>query len=275
MLTAYRANPLIGPGPAEGSYAWKVEREIERRFKVAHAVVTNSGTAALHAALVATGVQGREVITSPLTFSATAAAIILAGGRPVFADVHPATFCITRETVKRVITENTAAILPVHLFGHVMDVGSLSGLGYPIIEDSCQAVGCRNHGRFGGSAGLAGAYSFGSRKQVSAGEGGALVTNVEAVATAARLFMNHGENFGGAVGYNYRPNEATCKLILQGLHKLKDNTPFLRPYLVKQRGPKDKPYIDRTLDKYPAFAKYVTGPLPVAHELAERTLCVR
>lgn len=87
--------------------------------------------------------------------------------------------------------------------------------------------------------------------------------------------MNHGENFGGPAGYNYRPNEATCKLILQEFRKLGDNTPFLRPYLVKRRGPNDRPYLDRTLDKYPAFARYARGPLPVAWDLAERSLCVK
>src|ERR1700690_615705 len=116
-LSAYRANKDYGSGPVEGSYAWKLEREIEKRFKVKYAVAVNSGTAALHAALGSLDLRGMEVVTSPYSFSATVSAIVLAGGIPVFADVDPYTFCITKETVKRVITKRTRAILPVHLFG--------------------------------------------------------------------------------------------------------------------------------------------------------------
>ena len=276
MKTAYRANPYIGPGPKEGSYAWKVEREIERRFRVAHAVVLNSGTAALHCALAALGLRpGDEIITSPITFSATAAAIVLAGGVPRFADVDPRTFCITRRTVKDVLTDRVRGILPVHLFGRMADVDSLASLGLPVLEDACQAVGASTSGRYAGTIGLAGAYSFGGWKQVSAGEGGCLVTQIQAVAQAARLMMNHGENFGGPVGYNYRPNEATCKEILHGLYNLQDNTPFKRPYLVRHRGPKDLPYLDRPISKLPAFKRYDVTPTPVANRLCERTLCVR
>lgn len=275
MKTAYRANPKIGPGPCEGSYAYAVEREIERRFKVKHAVVVNSGTAALHCGLSSIpGIRGGEVVTSPLSFSATVAAVIIAGGCPVFADVDPSTFCITKETAKGAITNRTVAILPVHLFGCLADTDGLASLGLPIVEDACQAVGANRDGRYSGGFGVCGAYSFGSRKQVSAGEGGALVTNSDSVARSARLMMNHGECFDGPVGYNYRPNEVTCELILSELGKLKDNTPFLTPYLVEKRGSDDKPYIEKTLDKFPAFQQYARGPLPVAWDLAGRSLCV-
>src|SRR5687767_14101648 len=118
-LSAYRANPLFPTwtGPLEGSYAYRLEREIEKRFKVKHAVAVNSGTAALHAGLAGLDLRGGEVVTSPYTFSATVSAILLAGGVPRFADVDPYTFCITKETVKRVLTRRTKAILPVSLFG--------------------------------------------------------------------------------------------------------------------------------------------------------------
>jgi dTDP-4-amino-4,6-dideoxygalactose transaminase len=260
----------------EGSYAWKVEREIERRFGVRHAVVVNSGTAALHCALVALGLRpGDEVVTSPLTFSATAAAIVLAGGVPVFADVCPRTFVLTKRTVSRVITRRTRAVLPVHLFGNLADVRELQSFGLPVLEDACQAVGTGRGGRYAGNFGIAGAYSFGSRKQCSAGEGGCIVTGVDAIARAAREFANHAENFGGPASPNYRPAESVCWEILHELGNLKDNTPFLRPYLVKQRGPKDKPYIHQLIDRLPAFAKYATDAYPVARRLVERELCVR
>jgi len=219
---------------------------------------------------------GDEVITSPISFAATASAIVLAGGVVRFADVDPRTFVLTPETVKREITGKTKAILYVHLFGaSVGSIQSLSQLGLPVVEDACQAVGGETGKHYAGTCGIAGAYSFGGRKQVTAGEGGMLVTNSDTVARSARLTMNHGECFGGPVGYNYRPNEATCKLILAGLKRLKDNTPFAVPYLVKKRGPNDKPYIDRPLYELPAFQKYKRGNLPVAEELTRRTLCVR
>ncbi len=272
-LTAYRANPRVGPEPREGSYAWRLERELERRFRVKHAVVVNSGTAALHCALFGVGVRGREVVTSPLTFSATAAAVAHAGGVPIFADVDPDTYCLSAKTVKRVITRKTAAILPVHLFGRLAPTGELASLGLPVVEDACQAVGCFDAAGYSGTVGAAGAYSFGSSKQVPAGEAGAVVTNSDAVAWTARLLMNHAENFGvGYVGYNYRPSELVCLVALFGLNELKDGTQFAEPYLVEKRGPEDFPYISKTIDSYLAFD---AGKCPVAKELAERTLCVR
>ena len=276
-LTAYRANPLIGIGPRQGSWADRLENEIENRFHVHHAVALNSGTAALHCALAALALQpGAEVITSPISFSATAAAVVLAGYVPVFADVDSDTFTLSLKTVKRAITQRTQAILPVHLFGQMAVTDELASLGLPIVEDACQAVGSKRKGIYSGCAGLAGAYSFGGTKQVPAGEGGCLVTNSNAVARSARLLANHAENFNvDSVGYNYRPSEVTCCIAWHGLKALKDNTPFAIPYLVKERGPSDKPYINRPLHKMPAFTKYARGPLPVAERLCERTLCIR
>lgn len=224
-LSAYRANPLFPSwtGPLEGSYAYKLEREIEKRFKVKHAVAVSSGTAGLHCALVGAGITSGEVITSPYTFSATIASIILAGATPVFADVDPYTFCITPETVKKHVTKKTKAILPVSLFGGMSDVDGLKGFGVPVIEDACQAVGARNAHGYSGTRGLAGCYSFNGGKNIPAGEMGAVVTNSDRVAEAARYLMNHGENFNQpTVGLNYRPNEVTCCIAYHGLLELEE-----------------------------------------------------
>ena len=223
-LSAYRANPLFPSwtGPLEGSYAYKLEREAERKFGVKHAIAVNSGTAALHAALASLSLKpGEEVVTSPYTFSATASAILLSGGTPVFADVDPYSFCITKETVKRVITRKTKAILPVHLFGGLADVRSLRTFGLPVIEDACQAVGARSSDGYSGTTGFAGAYSFNGGKNVPAGEAGMLVTNEDKVAESARLFMNHGENFGKKeIGVNYRIQEVVACIAYHGLLEL-------------------------------------------------------
>ena len=224
-LSAYRASSAFPDwkGPAKDSWAWRLEREIEKRFKVKHAVGVHSGTAALHASLHTLGLRGGEVITSPYSFSATPAAVLLAGGTPVFADIDPYTFCITKETVKRVLTKRTRAILPVHLFGGMADMHSLESLGLPVIEDACQAVGARVGGEFSGTIGAAGAYSFNGSKNVPAGEGGALVTNSSRIADQARLLGNHSENFGTKeVGYNYRINEVTACIAWHGVVELEE-----------------------------------------------------
>ena len=217
-LSAYRANPKVGSGPREGSWAWRLERAIEEKFKVKHAIATNSGTAALHAGLRSVGVLGGEVITSPFTFSATAGAILLAGGTPVFADVDVHTYSITKETVSRVLSKKTKAILPVHLFGRFGGIDDLREFGLPVVEDACQAVGSQFAGAYAGVCGSAGGFSFNGTKNVPAGECGAMVTGSERRADQARLLANHAENFGTRwVGYNYRPNEVTCCIAWHGL----------------------------------------------------------
>lgn len=222
-LSAYRANRKFGLGPSEGSWAYRLEREIEKRFKVKHVVAVNSGTAALHAALSALDIQGKEVITSPYTFSATTSAVLLAGGIPVFADVDPYSFCLSKETVKHVITKKTKAILPVDLFGGLAPYKELRELGLPIVEDGCQAVGASLGGVYAGSFGDAGAMSFNGSKNIPAGEGGALVTNSDKIAEKARLLVNHAENFGvDAIGLNYRMNELTACVAYHGLLALRE-----------------------------------------------------
>src|SRR6185436_1194160 len=196
-LTSYRANPAIGVGPRRGSWTHELERSIEHRFGIKYAIATSSGTAALHVSLLALNLKpGSEVIVSPLTFSASAAAIILAGLVPVFADVSKETFLLDPKKVKRAITQKTKAILSVDLFGRVGSYRDLQKFQLPVVWDSCQAVGCKSEfGAYSGTVGAAGAYSFGSCKQVPAGEGGCVVTNDHKIATAVRLLINHAENF--------------------------------------------------------------------------------
>jgi dTDP-4-amino-4,6-dideoxygalactose transaminase len=222
-LSAYRANKDYGVEPVKDSYAWRLEREIEKRFKVKHAVAVNSGTAGLHCGLQSLDLRGGEVITSPYTFSATVSAILLAGGTPVFADVDPYTFCITKETVKRVITKRTKAIVPVSLFGYRPDYRDMGTLNLPIVEDGCQAVGASQRGEFLQQVCQSQAMSFNGSKNIPAGECGALVTNSDRVCESARLLANHGENFGvNQIGLNYRPNELTCCVAYHGLLELEE-----------------------------------------------------
>ena len=247
-LTAYRSAPDSPLGPREGSWAWRLERTAERMFSVRHVVACSSGTMALQAALRALDLPaGSEVITSPYTFSATAAAIIHAGLRPVFADVNPDTFCLDGNSVRLVAGRSSVgvgAILPVDLFGRIHNLHDGTPVG--VIEDACQAVGA-NIGRFlwGGVLGDCGVWSFNGLKNVPAGEAGAAVTDNDNLARRVRLFISHGENVGdSAVGLNGRLNELTACVAYFGLlnvHKM--NAWRRRLALELSRRLKDEPRV--------------------------------
>lgn len=212
-LSAYRANPNWPVGPVEGSWAWRLERLGERSFSLSHVAACASGTIALMAAIRAMRLKPGEIVTSPFSFSGTPAAIRYMGYEPVFADIDPATFCLNPASVAQLISPETRAILSVDLFGGLADYASLAALDVPIIEDACQAVGSSRGDssgrvRWGGSFGTVGIWSFNGAKNLPAGEAGAVVTNDPEIARRARLFLNHGENFGEEeVGLNGRLSE--------------------------------------------------------------------
>jgi dTDP-4-amino-4,6-dideoxygalactose transaminase len=196
-----------------GDEVARFEKEFAAYSGTGHCVALNSGTSALHLALLAAGVQpGDEVVTSPNTFIATAEAISYTGAHPVFADIRPETANIDPRALEEAITERTRAIVPVHLYGRPAELGSIVEIAerhdVAVIEDACQAHGARHHGRRVGTFGLAAAFSFYPAKNLGAyGEGGALTTNDERVAAFARAMRQHGEATryrSGAVGFNYR-----------------------------------------------------------------------
>lgn len=164
-------------------------------------VATNTGTAALHVALLALGVgPGDEVITTPLSCIASANPILFAGARPVFADVDPETFNMEAAQVEKRLTRRTRAILAVHLFGHPVDLDPLLELAeasqIPVIEDASQAAGAEYRGRRVGSLARVGTFSLYANKIFTSGEGGMIVTNDEELA----LRMASVRNFGQAPG---------------------------------------------------------------------------
>jgi dTDP-4-amino-4,6-dideoxygalactose transaminase len=198
-----------------GEEVARFEEEFADYCAVRHCVALNSGTSALHLALLAAGVgAGDEVVTVANTFVATAAAISYTGARPVFADIRPATANIDPAAVEESITPRTRAIVPVHLYGRPADLAPILDLArrhdLAVIEDACQAHGARYRGRRVGSFGLAGAFSFYPSKNLGAyGEGGALTTNDAGVAEFARAARDHGQaqrDRSDAVGFNYRPD---------------------------------------------------------------------
>ncbi len=196
-----------------GEEVSEFEKEFAAYCEVKYCVALNSGTSALHLALLACGVNpGDEVITTANTFIATAEAICYAGAKPVFVDIDPQTGNLDPALIDRVVTERSKAILPVHLYGRPADMGPILGIaqkhGLGVIEDACQAHGARYRGRRVGSIGHAAAFSFYPSKNLSAyGEGGALTTNDASIAELARSLRNHGQSgpyIHERIGYNYR-----------------------------------------------------------------------
>ncbi|MGY8822538.1 MAG: DegT/DnrJ/EryC1/StrS family aminotransferase [Candidatus Latescibacterota bacterium] len=171
-----------------------IAREFEERFAkyigVKHAIALNSCTAALHLALMVSDVADSEVLTTSMTFVASNHAILLAGGKPVFCDIEADTLNLDVEDVARRITPQTKAILAVHYGGHACDMEALLKLAnkhnVPLIEDAAQACGGGYKGQKLGSLGHIGCFSFESKKNLSTGDGGMLVTNDDAVADRVR-----------------------------------------------------------------------------------------
>jgi dTDP-4-amino-4,6-dideoxygalactose transaminase len=178
-----------------------------------HCVAVNSGTSALHLALIAAGVgPGDEVITVPMTFIATTWAVSYVGATPVFVDVDPETYTMDPNQVEARITPKTKAILPVHLYGQPADLAPLLDIGdrygIPVIEDAAQAHGAAYRERSAGSWGLLGCFSFYPGKNLgAAGEGGAVVTNDAAIANRLRALRDHAQSeryHHEELGFNYR-----------------------------------------------------------------------
>ena len=198
---------------SSGPEVAEFEREFAAYCEVKHCVALNTGTSALHLALLAAGVEpGDEVVTTPNTFIATAEAISYTGARPVFVDIDPATANIDAGRIESAITPRTKAIIPVHLYGRPADLGTILKIAeshrIPVIEDACQAHGARWRNKRVGGLAFAGAFSFYPSKNLGAyGEGGALTTNDDQVAERVRVLRDHGQtrrHYHDYIGYNYR-----------------------------------------------------------------------
>lgn len=162
-----------------------------------HAIGVNSGTAALIVALQANGVgPGDEVITTPFSFIATATSIIACGATPVFVDIDPFDFNLDPAAVEAAITEDTKAVMPVHLYGHPARTAELLEIcqdnGLALIEDAAQAHGAEHRGERVGTFGT-GCFSFYPTKNMTTGEGGIITTDDDEVARRARIIRSHGQ----------------------------------------------------------------------------------
>lgn len=191
-----------------------------------HAVAVNSGTAALHAAIAATGLgPGDEVIVPGLTFFSTVSAVIHAGAKPVFCDIDPKYYCMDPNDLEKRMSAKTAAIIPVHLFGHPADMHEIVQIAgnVPVIEDCAQAHGAEYDAGKVGGWGAAGCYSFFATKNMTTGEGGMVVTDDESCANWIRKFRSHGmsdRHTHEFIGYNYRMTEIAAAMGIVQLRKL-------------------------------------------------------
>jgi dTDP-4-amino-4,6-dideoxygalactose transaminase len=170
-----------------GPRAEELERRIAELTGAKHAIAVSSGTAAMHLSLVALGIgPGDEVITSPITWPATANVVVHAGARPVFVDVRDDDLNIDPELAAAAVSERTKAILPVDLAGQPADLDPLLALGLPVVEDAAHAIEARYRGRRVGSIAHATCLSLYATKNVAAGEGGAITTDDDALADEIR-----------------------------------------------------------------------------------------
>jgi perosamine synthetase len=204
------------------------ERAFAARLGAAHASAVSSGTAGLHLALRAAGVdEGSEVVTSPFSFVASANACLYERARPVFADIDPRTLNLDPGAAAAAVGERTAAILPVHIFGYPADLPAFEALGLPIVEDACEALGAAHaDGVAVGARGHAAVFGFYANKQLTTGEGGMVTVGDPAVKERIDSERNQGRapDMGwldhDRLGFNYRLSDIACAIGLVQLDRL-------------------------------------------------------
>lgn len=209
-----------------GKFCADLEKELGSYLGVRHVVATNSGTGALEAMIEAHGLKG-DVVVTPETFAATIYAIQKAGCRPVFADVG-ADMSLDPDLAKRKITENTKAIMTVHIGGHISPgVWALKEIaehhGIPLLEDSAHAIGSKLNDKFAGTIGSSSGFSFFPTKVLGSAEGGFVATNDAEVAENAQLLRDQGKKVGNLCvvkGYNWRMSEFQAVIALAQLRRL-------------------------------------------------------
>lgn len=230
ILSGFRGSP---EGHSGGEYVQKLESAFRNYFGVEHAIALNSATAALHASLIACGIgQGDEVIVTPYSFSSSASCALMVGAKPVFADIQDDIFCLDPLKVFNAVTPRTKAIIPVHLCGHPADMRGIMSVAaqyhLTVIEDAAQAIGAKyTRGRYAGTIGDCGIFSFNQSKHINTGEGGMLITHRDDIARKVRAVRNHGEISDPSLkllGYNYRLCEIEAALALEQFKKLDEMT---------------------------------------------------
>jgi UDP-4-amino-4-deoxy-L-arabinose-oxoglutarate aminotransferase len=224
-----------------GQVVGEFESAFSAYLGVRHAIGVTSCTAALHLSLLALNIgPGDEVITTPMSFCATANAVLHAGARPVFVDVEQETGNLNADLIEAAITERTRAILPVHLYGQMCDMKKIRALAdryrLSIIEDAAHAIESARDGVRVGELSDAACFSFYATKNITSGEGGAVTTNSEPLAESLRMLRQHGINKGAAdrytkrfehwdmplLGWKYNMDNIQAALLIGQLRRIED-----------------------------------------------------
>jgi dTDP-4-amino-4,6-dideoxygalactose transaminase len=212
-------------GPANDAF----ERALAAKLGVRHVLGVASGTDALLVGLMALGVgPGDEVVTSPLSFFASAGVVARLGATPVFVDIEPATFNMDPSLLERAITPRTKVIQPVDLYGQCADMDPILEIagrrGIPVVEDACQAIGASYRGRNAGTFGSLSAFSFYPTKNLgAAGDAGAVTTDDDALAALVRSLRVHGSTatyYHDRVGGNFRMDAVQAAVLSAKLPRL-------------------------------------------------------
>lgn len=218
-VTAVLRTPQLSMGPELAAF----EAALASYHSVPHAVAVSSGTAGLHLALLTLGIgEGDEVIVPSFAFVAVANAVLQVHATPVFAEIDPLTLNLDPASVEQAITTRTRALLVVHTFGVPAEMDALITLahrhGLAVIEDACEAIGAEFDNRRAGSFGDLAIFGFYPNKQITTGEGGAVLARDPEHATRLRSLRNQGRHPSGdwldyaEAGYNYRLSELACAL---------------------------------------------------------------
>ncbi|MFH1882548.1 MAG: DegT/DnrJ/EryC1/StrS family aminotransferase [Planctomycetota bacterium] len=222
---------LRGPNLSLGPKLAEFEQVFASYIGTKRAVAVNSGTSGLFLCMLALGIApGDEVITTPFTFIASAASIMMAGARPVFVDIDPASLNIDPANIESGITEKTKAIVAVEVFGNpagldrVCEIAQKHNLA--VIEDSCEALGSALNGKKVGTFGTMSVFGFYPNKQITTGEGGMILTNDDYLADICVSLRNQGRSSGGSwlghdrLGYNFRLSDINCALGIVQLSRI-------------------------------------------------------
>jgi perosamine synthetase len=231
VVSVLEENALTTAARDGGKRVRDFESQMKSYLKVKHVVSVNSGTAALHATLLAGGIkQGDEVLIPSFTFVATANAVVAAGGRPVFVDIKKDDYTIDVSDLKKKITKKSRVVIPVHLYGHPSDMDEIGELadkhGLNVVEDACQSLGSTYKKKQTGTFGVMGCFSMYASKVLTAGEGGAVATDSDELADRLKMIRNHGmvEGYDTRVlGLNLRLPElsaAVAKVQMQKLDRM-------------------------------------------------------
>ena len=220
------AETIASGNIAQGTLVQQFEKKTASFIATKYAVALNSGTSALHLALLSLGIKNNdEVIIPSFTCTAILNAIHYTGAKAILADINPEDYNISVSEIKKKLTRKTKAIIVPHMFGHPVDLAPILNLGPSVIEDCAQSIGAMCHGRKTGSFGLLSVFSFYATKMMTTGEGGMVLTNSSILAKKIRDLRDYDEKSNYVTRYNYKITDLQAGI---GIKQLFNLTNFIK-----------------------------------------------